>query len=163
MNDNTVGTVPKLLTDLFYTLNSLLYTLYAITDLLFKVGYIPLFVGAIFAIWLLFQLHRFVYECPPGLTRELAASSLACSVALLLGAAVHVAQVVTYPTNFYFYFFLSLVVALLVQTRDDERRMAEEIPVPSGDTASVARGPRRHQSPRAGQGRARQPYAPANR
>lgn len=121
----------------------------ALTELLLRIGYIPVAVAVFFGFWLLKQLHRYVYKSPPGLSRELAAAGLACSVALLLGGAVNGAQFVSYPTNFYFYFYLSIVVALMVHSRYEATIEEEQAALaPETDSAFAPSRPPSSLAPR---------------
>jgi hypothetical protein len=91
----------------------------AFTEMLLKVGFVPTLMGAFGAFWLLRHLHRFVCQEPAGLSRELAISGLACGMGILFGGLVNGAQFTTFPINFFFYFYLSIVVGLMLWRRSE--------------------------------------------
>lgn len=88
------------------------------STLILRYGYIPILFGGCLAFFGLRALHRFAYQQPPGLSSSLAATSLSCALAIMLGV-IHTASAMgIYPTNFYIYMFIGTVISLMAYHAD---------------------------------------------
>ena len=103
----------------------------AFSSALIKVGYIPL--ATVFFLIFLFMrsMHRFILRQPDGLSATLAAASLSCAVGIFMGVTHNGAALMNYPVNFYLYFYLGIVLALMVYHAEEEyqeKRAAQAAP-----------------------------------
>ncbi|MEN9283899.1 MAG: hypothetical protein RLZZ179_1392 [Verrucomicrobiota bacterium] len=115
------------------------------TDTLLRYGYVPIFVALGVAGWLLIRMHRFIFEEPPGLVRDMAAGCLAAALSVTAGGLANGAQLSTYPVNFFIWFMFSVVGALMMYRREEEELARLAIPEREPEAARpepVARRPR---------------------
>jgi hypothetical protein len=96
----------------------------AFSAFLLKFGYIPIFLGTIASYLLLRTLHRFVHSQPDGLTATLASASLASAAGIFFGVTHNGAALNLYPVNFYMYFYVGIVLALMVYQADLAKKAA---------------------------------------
>jgi hypothetical protein len=90
------------------------------TDTLLRYGYIPILLGFVFGGILLARLHRFIFDQPQGLSRDMAATSLAAGLSITAGGLVNGAQLSTYPVNFFIWLMFSVVASLMMHAKEQE-------------------------------------------
>lgn len=95
-----------------------------VSVLLFRIGYVPLAVLLLVGCFCTFKLHSMVFAIKDRPTRVLASTTLALAMALISGGAINGAQLMTFPTNFYIYFFLGCTIAVAWYRPEGE--LAEE-------------------------------------
>jgi hypothetical protein len=98
------------------------------TDTLLRYGYVPIFVALVMTGWMLSRMHRFIFEEPPGLVRDMAAASLAAALSVTAGGLANGAQLSTYPVNFFIWFMFSVVASLMMYRREQEEMKRLAIP-----------------------------------
>lgn len=96
----------------------------AFSSFLLKFGYIPISLGMIASYFLLRALHRFVHSQPDGLTATLASAALASAAGIFFGVTHNGAALNLYPVNFYMYFYVGIVLALMVYQADLAKKAA---------------------------------------
>lgn len=96
----------------------------AFSAFLLKFGYVTIFAGMIASYFLLRSLHRFVHSQPEGLTATLASASLASAAGIFFGVTHNSAALNLYPVNFYMYFYVGIVLALMVYQADLAKKAA---------------------------------------
>jgi hypothetical protein len=100
------------------------------TDTLLRYGYLPILLGLVFGGILLARLHRFIFDQPPGLSREMAATCLAAALTITAGGLVNGAQLSTYPVNFFIWLMFSVVASLMMHA-SEQKALA---PLPEKDS-----------------------------
>lgn len=90
------------------------------TDTLLRYGYLPILLGLVFGGILLARLHRFIFDQPPGLSRDMAATCLAAALTITAGGLVNGAQLSTYPVNFFIWLMFSVVASLMMHAKEQE-------------------------------------------
>ena len=100
------------------------------TDTLLRYGYLPILLGLVFGGILLARLHRFIFDHPPGLSREMAATCLAAALTITAGGLVNGAQLSTYPVNFFIWLMFSVVASLMMHA-SEQKALA---PLPEKDS-----------------------------
>ncbi len=98
----------------------------AFSALLLKVGYIPLAIGGFVIFLLMRAIHRFVLNQPDGLSATLGAAALSCAFANFMAVTVNASALNNYPVNFYLYFDLGIVTALMIYHAQKEKDEAGE-------------------------------------
>jgi hypothetical protein len=100
------------------------------TDTLLRYGYLPILLGLVLGGILLARLHRFIFDQPPGLSREMAATCLAAALTITAGGLVNGAQLSTYPVNFFIWLMFSVVASLMMHA-SEQKALA---PLPEKDS-----------------------------
>jgi hypothetical protein len=90
------------------------------TDTLLRYGYLPILLGLVLGGILLARLHRFIFDQPPGLSRDMAATCLAAALTITAGGLVNGAQLSTYPVNFFIWLMFSIVASLMMHAKEQE-------------------------------------------
>lgn len=94
----------------------------AFSGALLKVGYIPLALAGVLGFMFVRSLHRFILNQPNGLSATLAASCLGCAVGIFMGVSHNGSALTNYPVNFYLYFYIGIILALMVFHAEKERQ-----------------------------------------
>ena len=92
----------------------------AFSSALLKVGFVPLGIAFFLIFRLIRSMHQFILRQPDGLSATLAAASLSCAVGIFMGVTHNGAALMNYPVNFYLYFYMGIVLALMVYHAEKE-------------------------------------------
>ncbi|MDB6132396.1 MAG: hypothetical protein JWM59_639 [Verrucomicrobiales bacterium] len=116
----------------------------AISDLLMKLGYIPLGTIFLFGIYAMWRMHRTVLSAPDPLSRRIGVTSAAFFVGSLSGCLATPAQLYMFPANFLMWLFPAVILSMGYHQKLQQAAAA----APAPGEGAVARRTVRSRAPR---------------
>lgn len=96
-----------------------------ITDTLVRIGYVPMAVGGIVGLFLMYRAHDISWRMRPGPHRNMLYWIYAMLAGLMVGSLANPAQLRTYPVNTLFFMLIGMAISIVLQYRRELALEAE--------------------------------------